>query len=83
MYTGNGNCVTLDASAAETLLTPCLRTSSMRITECSGRKVRLTPSNSALIFSSDGSTTTADRSPKTSSSTSTKPNRLPWPTLRA
>ena len=37
VYTGYGNCVTLEPSAVETLLTPDLRTSSMRMTECSGR----------------------------------------------
>ena len=34
---GNGNGVTFDESTADTLLTPDLRTSSMRMIECSGR----------------------------------------------
>ena len=58
------------------LACPCFFTSSIRSTECSGRKVRLTPANSLLMRSSPGSSTTVERSPKTSSSTSMKPNRL-------
>ena len=56
---GMGNCVTLaPASRAVILLTPCFFTSSMRSTECIGRKVRLTPANSLLMRSSPGSSTT-------------------------
>ena len=48
-YSGIGNWVTLaPPSRAVILLTPCFFTSSMRRIECSGRKVRLTPANSAL-----------------------------------
>ena len=79
-----GNCATLaPASSTVILLTPCLRTSSMRSTECIGRKLRFTPANSPLMRSSDGSSTTEDRSPNTSSSTSMNPNSSPWLTLRA
>src|SRR6185437_1792191 len=70
-YIPMGNCATLAApSSAVILLTPCFLTSSIRRTECSGRKVRLTPTNSLLMRSSEGSRTTEERSPKTSSSTS-------------
>jgi hypothetical protein len=37
VYTGIGNCDTLEPSNALILLTPCLRTSSMRRIECIGR----------------------------------------------
>ena len=37
VYTGNGNCATLDAVPSDTLLTPVFFTSSMRMTECRGR----------------------------------------------
>src|SRR6185437_535959 len=83
-YIGIGNCATLaPPSSAVILLTPCFLTSSIRSTECSGRKVRFTPINSLLMRSSAGSRTTEERSPKTSSSTSMNPNRSPCPTLRA
>src|SRR5690242_13397146 len=83
-YIGIGNCATFaPPSRVVILLTPCFLTSSIRSTECSGRKVRLTPVNSLLMRSSEGSSTTDERSPKTSSSTSMKPNRSPCPTLRA
>src|SRR5579872_3122520 len=34
---GTGKCATLPPSSATILLTPCLRTSSIRITDCSGK----------------------------------------------
>ena len=70
-------------STAVILLMPCFFTSSMRSTECMGRNVRLTPSNSLLMRSSLGSRTTLERSPNSSSSTSMNPNRSPWLTWRA
>src|SRR5690606_3786866 len=72
-----GNCATLPPSTFVILLTPCFSTSSIRKIECSGRYVRLTPWNSLLMRSSVGSTTTDERVPKTSFSTSTKPNSPP------
>ncbi len=50
-YRGVGNCVTLPSNWV-ILLAPRLLTSSMRSTECMGRKLRLTPSNSLLMRSS-------------------------------
>ena len=50
-YSGIGNCATLAAaplSSAVILPTPCFLTSSIRRTECIGRKVRLTPGELAL-----------------------------------
>src|SRR5690606_9546857 len=82
-YIVTGNCATLLPSTFVILLTPCFSTSSMRSTECSGRYVLFTPSNSLLMRSSAGSTTTVDRVPNTSFSTSTKPNNDPWLTFRA
>jgi hypothetical protein len=61
----------------EILLTPVLRTSSIRSTECSGRIGAFDAVELGLDALSEGSTTTAERSPKISSSTSTKPNRFP------
>src|SRR5690606_23951239 len=69
-YIVTGNCATLPPSTFVILLTPCFSTSSMRSTECSGRNVLFTPSNSLLMRSSVGSTTTVDRVPNTSFSTS-------------
>ena len=77
-----GRCATLP-SYCVILLAPRLLTSSIRSTECSGRKLRLTSSNSDLMRSSVGSSTTPARSPNTSSSISTNPRMPPWLTLRA
>ena len=46
-------------------------------------KLRLSEEERAVRDSQPGSTTTVERSPNTSSSTSMKPNRSPWLTLRA
>ncbi|KPW13737.1 Sel1 repeat-containing protein [Pseudomonas syringae pv. atrofaciens] len=76
---GMGNGITLLVPRASLIFgVPMRSTSSMRTIECIGTKLRTTPSNWALSFSSLGSTTTVVRSPKTNSSTSRKPHRSLW-----
>src|SRR5690554_380326 len=70
---GIGKLVTLLPLASEILATPSFSTSSIRIIACMGMNERCTPANSPFSRSSEGSTTTWERSPKRNSSTSIKP----------
>src|SRR5205823_4281457 len=83
--TGMGKVRTVPSSplAARVRGVPSCSTSSIRRTACIGRYRRLAWPNSLRRLSSLGSTTTSERAPKTRSSTSMKPNRLPWTTWRA
>ena len=81
--TGIGKAETLpifSPSAGVILDLPSFSTSSIRMMACSGMYVTFTPLNSALSFSSEGSTTSFERSPKRMSPTSTNAYIAPWVT---